>query len=115
MRTLCEYLHIFVNCSTLNGFKLKTFISGYFDRWVCETACQVGENAISDRLFSALCTHRMRVAFTGWHQVTITSLAAKGVQKNYMRRYTCLVVCNMQAFVSILTFYFSVDLKIQAQ
>jgi len=69
------------------------FISEYFDRWVCETACQVGENAISDRLFSALCTHRMKVAFTGWHRVTMASLAARDVKNNCTKRYAGLQLC----------------------
>lgn len=60
--------------------------SEYFDLWVCETACSVGENVISTRLFSTLCQLRLQRAFIGWRQATRTSQAATKTQQICLRK-----------------------------
>ena len=76
------------------------FVSAeYFDQWVYETACIVGENVISTRLFSTLCTHRLRKAFLGWQQAARVSQAATRTQRMCLRKYKILyIVININKF-----------------
>lgn len=71
----------------------------YFDQWVCETACSVGENVISTRLFSTLCTHRLRKAFLSWRQATRVSQAATKTQRMCLRKYTTVCVAETQVII----------------
>ena len=74
----------------------------YFDQWVCETACSVGKNVISTRLFSTLCMHQLRKAFVAWRQATRTSQAATRTQRICLRKYAIVNVVEFLVSVNIM-------------